>query len=229
VPAPVLVFFYGGGWMSGAKETYRFVGAAMAARGVLVVIPDYRLFPDVRFPAFMEDAAAAIAWTHANAARFGGDARRLFLMGHSAGGQIATLIALDPRYLQSVDLSPARDVCGVIGLAAPYDYIPLDGAGANAIFGPESEWPLSEPISHASAQAPPMLLLAGRGDRTIRPDSASRLAARLRAAGAIAQDALYPDIGHFTLIAAFGRPLAFLAPVREAALRFIDTQRACGD
>ena len=88
-PAPVLVFFYGGGWTSGSKETYRFVGAALAARGVLVVIPDYRLYPAVRFPAFMNDATAAVGWAHANAARFGGDEHRLFLMGHSAGGQIA--------------------------------------------------------------------------------------------------------------------------------------------
>ncbi len=121
-PAPVLVFFYGGGWSSGAKAMYRFIGAAMAARGMLVVIPDYRLHPEVSFPAFMDDMVAAVAWAHANAAKFGGDPHRLFLMGHSAGGQIAALLALDAGYLRSAALSPERDVCGVIGLAAPYDY-----------------------------------------------------------------------------------------------------------
>jgi acetyl esterase/lipase len=228
-PAPVLVFFYGGGWSSGAKAMYRFVGAAMAARGMLVVIPDYRLHPEVSFPAFMDDMVAAVAWAHANAAKFGGDPHRLFLMGHSAGGQIAALLALDAGYLRSAALSPERDVCGVIGLSAPYDYLPLDSADAYAIFGPEAGWPRFEPISHVSARAPPMLLLAGRGDRTIDPESTTRFAARLRATGAMVRDELYPDVGHRTLIAAFGRPLVFLAPAREATLRFVEAHRACSE
>jgi acetyl esterase/lipase len=228
-PAPVLVFFYGGGWTSGSKAMYRFVGAAMAARGVLVVIPDYRLYPEVRFPAFIDDAAAAVAWAHANAPGFGGDPHRLFLMGHSVGGQIATLLALDGGYLRSVGLSAERDVCGVIGLAAPYDFVPFDGTAAQAILGPQAGSKRSQPIDHVSASAPPMLLLAGRGDNTIDPGSTLRLAARLRAAGASARDELYPDIGHRTLIAAFGAPLAFLAPVRDATLRFIDAHSACSE
>jgi acetyl esterase/lipase len=109
---PVVVFFYGGGWETGPKAVYRFVGAALAARGVLAVIPNYRLYPKVRFPDFMFDAAASVGWTHQNAARFGGDPHRLFLMGHSAGRQIVTLLALDARYLRSAGLSP-RDLCGV--------------------------------------------------------------------------------------------------------------------
>ena len=153
-PAPVLVFFYGGGWTSGSKETYRFVGAALAARGVLVVIPDYRLYPAVRFPAFMNDAAAAVGWAHANAARFGGDAHRLFLMGHSAGGQIAVLLALDPGYLQSVDLASGRDICGVIGLAAPYDFQTVEGADMTGIFGPEKEWQRAQPIEPRIGNGP---------------------------------------------------------------------------
>ena len=227
-PAPVLVFFYGGGWTSGSKETYRFVGAALAARGVLVVIPDYRLYPAVRFPAFMNDAAAAVGWARANAARFGGDAHRLFLMGHSAGGQIAGLLALDPGYLQSVDLSAGRDICGVIGLAAPYDFRTVGGADMRGIFGPEVEWPRAEPIDHVSAGAPPMLLLAGREDRTIDPRNTLLLAAKLRDAGVSVRDELYPDVGHLTLIEAFGSPLVFLAPAREATLRFVAAHGTCG-
>ena len=211
------MFFYGGGWSSGSKAMYRFVGAGLAARGILVVIPDYRLYPEVRFPAFMDDAAAAVAWARANAAKYGGDPHRLFLMGHSAGGQIAALLALDPSYL------------GSVGLAPPYDFLPLDKTEATAIFGPEVEWPRAEPINHVSAQAPPMLLLAGRADRTIDPGSTPRFAARLRAAGAIVRDEVYPDSGHSTLIAAFAGPLAFLAPAREATLRFIDAHGVCGE
>ena len=227
-PAPVLVFFYGGGWTSGSKETYRFVGAALAARGVLVVIPDYRLYPAVRFPAFMNDAAAAVGWAHANAARFGGDAHRLFLMGHSAGGQIAVLLALDPSYLQSVDLASGRDICGVIGLAAPYDFQSIGDADMTGIFGPEAEWPRAQPINHVSAAAPPMLLLAGHEDRTIDPRNTLQLAVQLRAVGASVRDELYPDVGHLTLIEAFGSPLVFLAPAREATLGFVAAHGACG-
>lgn len=228
-PAPVLVFFYGGGWASGAKAMYRYLGAALARRGVLVVIPDYRLYPEVRFPAFMHDAAAAVGWAHANATKFGGDPHRLFLMGHSAGGQIAALLALDADYLRVVHLTPGRDVCGVIGLAAPYDFLPLETARMQAIFGPESEWARSQPIDHVSAHAPPMLLLAGRLDSTVDPADTLRFAARLRAAGSVVQDELYPDIGHKTLITAFSRLLAFVAPAREATLRFLRAHQTCGE
>jgi acetyl esterase/lipase len=226
-PTPVVVFFCGGNWDSGAKAMYRFVGAAMAARGVLTVIPDYRLYPQVRFPDFIYDAAATIAWTRANAAQFGGDPHRLFLMGHSAGAQIATLVALDATYLRSVGLSP-RDVCGVIGLAGPYDFLPLHDVELQVIFGPEAERPRSQPINYASSQAPPMLLLAGRDDDTVDPGNTLRLAARLRAMDASVQNELYPGVGHKALIAAFARPLGFLAPVREATVRFVEAHAACG-
>jgi acetyl esterase/lipase len=226
-PAPVAVFFYGGGWETGSKDMYRFVGATLAARGVITVIPDYRLYPRVRFPAFMRDAAEAVAWTRSNAGRFGGDANRLFLIGHSAGGQIATLLALDDSYLRADGMAPS-EVCGVIGLAGPYDFLPLRSDTLKAIFGPEAERPRSQPINYVSAQAPPMLLLAGRDDDTVDPGNTLRLAARLRDVGRPVDDALYPGVGHKTLIASFSAPLTFLAPAREATLRFISAHGACG-
>lgn len=225
--APVVVFFYGGNWESGSKEMYRFVGATLAARGVLTVIPDYRLYPQVRFPTFIDDAAAAVAWTRDNAARFGGDPHRLFLMGHSAGAQIAALLALDASYLQAVGLTPQRDLCGVIGLAGPYDFLPLRSATLKAIFGPETEWPRSQPINFVSTQAPPTLLLAGQDDTTVEPGNTLRLAARLRASGASVEDELYPGVGHKSLVAAFSGPLTFLAPTREAVLHYVGASRAC--
>jgi len=227
-PAPVVVFFYGGGWESGSKEMYRFVGAALAARGVVTVIADYRLYPEIRFPAFMQDAAAAVAWTHANAARFGGDPHRLFLLGHSAGGQIVALLALDASYLAAVNLSPQRDLCGFIGLAGPYDFLPLHSATLKEIFGPEAERPCSQPINFVSPQAPPMLLLAGSDDDTVDPGNTLRLATRLRVAGGAVEEKIYPGVGHKTLIGAFSGPLTFIVPVREAVLRFVAAHGACG-
>jgi acetyl esterase/lipase len=229
VRAPVVVFFYGGGWQTGDRAMYRFVGAALAARGVMVVIPDYRLHPEVRFPGFMEDGAAAVAWAYHNAARFGGDPRRLFLMGHSAGAHIATLLALDRAYLRAAGLIPERDVCGVIGLAGPYDFLPQASDAVKAVFGPIEAWPRSQPINYASALAPPMLLLAGKTDRSVDPGNTLRLASRLHAAGAIVQVHLEPGISHRAIIVAFADTLAFLAPVRRQTLDFIASQVTCGE
>ncbi|MBV9734393.1 MAG: alpha/beta hydrolase [Acidisphaera sp.] len=218
--APVVVFFYGGDWQSGARAMYRFVGAALAARGIVTVIPDYRRYPAVRFPAFMRDAAAAVAWTRAHVGAYGGDAARLFLMGHSAGAQIATLLALDGQYLREAGVDPC-DIAGVIGLAGPYDFLPLHDATLKVIFGPPADWPRSQPIDFVTPAAPPMLLAAGTDDHTVDPGNTVRLAARLRAAGVEADERLYPDIGHPVLIGAFAWPLAFLAPVRRDTQRFI--------
>ncbi len=228
VPAPVVVFFYGGGWASGSRDMYRFIGAELAANGVLAVIPDYRLYPEVRFPVFMQDAADAVAWTYANASRFGGNPHRLFLMGHSAGAHIATLLALDPGYLRAVHLTPQVDVCGVIGLAGPYDLNPLGNATWQAIFRSDAERLRSQPIKYVSAHAPPMLLLSGRDDYTVDPGSTLRLAEQLRGAGTDVEEQLYPMIGHRTLILAMTRPLSFLVPVRQATLGFIAAHQACG-
>jgi acetyl esterase/lipase len=168
-----------------------------------------------------------VAWTRANAARFGGDPNRLFLMGHSAGGQIAALLALDGSYLRAEGMSP-NEVCGVIGLAGPYDFLPLDTDTLKAIFGPEAERPRSQPINYVSPLAPPMLLLAGQDDDTVDPGNTVRLAARLRNDGRPVDDMLYPGVGHKTLIASFSGPLTFLAPARAATLRFIAAHGTCG-
>jgi acetyl esterase/lipase len=226
-PAPVVMYFYGGGWASGSKSMYRFIGAALAARGLVVVIPDYRLYPDVRFPAFVDDAAAAVAWTRTNASRFGGDPHRLFLMGHSAGAQIVTLLALDADYLRSVHLEPQRDLCGIIGLAGPYDFLPLHDATLEAIFGDEAVQPRSQPINFVSPGAPPMLLMAGDNDYTVDSANTVRFADKLRAAGVTTEDHLFPDIGHGTIIAAFSRLMSFLAPVRQDTLSFIAARGTC--
>jgi acetyl esterase/lipase len=220
VGAPVVVFFYGGGWEDGDRAMYRFVGAALASQGVVTVIPDYRLWPEIGFPGFMEDAAAALAWTRAHATRFGGDPNRLFIMGHSAGAQIATLLALDPRYLREVGMNP-KSVTGVIGLSGPYDFLPLTSPTLQAIFGTEAEWPRSQPINFVTPQAPPMMLATGTGDTTVNPSNTTRLAARLRQTGVTVTEYQYPGLGHASTIGAFSGALSLLAPVRQEALDFI--------
>ena len=223
----MVVFFYGGGWEDGDRGLYRFVGAELAAHGIVAIIPDYRVYPEAVFPAFMQDAAQAVAWARDHAAQFGGDPNRLFLMGHSAGGQIATLLAFDSEYLQAVGID-TRTIRGVVGLAGPYDFLPLKTATLKAIFGPESEWPRSQPIDYVAAGAPATLLLAGSTDDTVDPGNTRRLAARLRAAGDQVTATIYPSVGHETLIGAFAPALSFLAPTRRDVLDFIALQSANG-
>jgi acetyl esterase/lipase len=217
---PVVVFFSGGSWTSGDRRMYRFVGTALAAQGVVMVIPNYRLFPEVRFPAFMQDAAATVAWTRAHSASYGGDKNRLFLMGHSAGAQIATLLALDGGYLRADGVDP-RDLAGVIGLAGPYDFLPLHDEELKLIFGPEQYRWRSQPINFVTPQAPPMFLAAGTADATVDPGNTRRLAARLRLDGVPVEEKLYPNVGHRVLIGAIAPLLTFLTPVRRDTLQFI--------
>ena len=226
--APIVVFLYGGAWRSGTKAMYRFIGTSLAEGGAVVVIPDYRLYPAVRFPGFMEDAARAVGWTHANAARFGGDPRRMFLVGHSAGAQIATLLAMDDEHLHAVQLVPERDICGVVGLAGLYDFLPGTDEEVRQVFGPKANWARAQPGNFAAAHAPGMLLLAGSADRTVDPRNTLQLAARLRAAGAGVRGELLWGISHTAIIAAIAPPLVFLAPVRERLLDFVAT-RDCSD
>jgi acetyl esterase/lipase len=227
-PAPVVVFIYGGSWMVGEKAWYRFVASALVSSGMVVVIPDYRLYPEVRFPAFMDDAAAAVAWARTNADRFGGDPHRLFLMGHSAGATIATLLALDPGYLRAAGLSP-RDVCGVVGMAGPYDFLPLAGRNMQAVFGQVAELPRTQPINYVNRDAPPMLLTAGTWDSSVDPANATRMASKLRSAGAAATAPLYPGITHTALLDSITEQYSFLSPARGDILRFVADHGPCGD
>jgi acetyl esterase/lipase len=224
--APIVVFFYGGGWEDGDRRIYRFVGATLAAHGVVAVIPDYRVYPAARFPDFIEDGAHAVAWARLHAPAYGADPARLFLMGHSAGAQIATLLSLDATWLAKVGLDPARDIAGTIGLAGPYDFLPLDTPTLKAIFGPSQTWARSQPINYVTAHAPPMFLAAPRSDDSVDPGNTRRLAARLRASGDTVVERTYRFVGHRTLMGAFAAPFTFLAPVRADVLGFIDARVA---
>jgi acetyl esterase/lipase len=219
-PIPVVVFFHGGSWMSGERGIYRFLGAALASRGIAAVIPDYRLYPDVIFPAFMHDAADAVAWTRANACDFGGDPARIFLMGHSAGAHMATLLALDGRYLNERRLA-SRMLAGVIGIAGPYDFLPLRDPLYMGVFGPEPQWPLSQPINFVAKHAPPMFLATAQSDELVRPGNTYRLAAKLRGMGNEARVKIYARAGHITIIGAFAPQLTAFGRVRDDVLRFI--------
>jgi acetyl esterase/lipase len=217
---PVVVFFYGGRWSGGSKQDYLFVAEALAAKGMVVVVPDYRVYPQVRFPAFVEDAAEAVAWVHRHVAEYGGDPQDLFVMGHSAGAHIAALLALDERYLKAVGGSPAW-LDGMIGLAGPYDFLPLTADDLKAIFGPPAKYPVSQPINFVDDQHPPLLLLHGGDDSTVKPANTTSLAEKVREEGGSVRTVIYDKLSHVSLVGALSRPFRFLAPVLEEVVGFV--------
>ena len=217
---PVVVFFYGGGWKSGDRAMYRFVGRSLAACGAIAIIPDYRVWPDTAYAGILRDAAASVAFARQEAVRRGGDSSRLFLMGHSAGGYIATMLALDPTWLSGAGVEARTALAGVVGLAGPYDFLPLHDPVLEEIFAPAG--PRTQPITFAANASAPLLLMAGAADTTVYPANSTRLAARVRETGGQATTIVYPGVGHSGLIGAFASPLRFLAPVRDDACRFMN-------
>lgn len=202
-PAPVVVFFYGGAWSSGHRDYYPFVGEALTGLGYVVVVPDYRVYPDVRFPDFVADAAAAVGWVEAHIGRYGGDRDRIVLMGHSAGAHIAAMLAADDRYLRAAGVERGR-IRGVIGLAGPYAFDPMRFHTTRAIFA-DAAVP-TMPLSLIDGNEPPMLLLHGSDDRTVYPENSRALADRIWATGGYAKLVEYPEKGHIGLILAMAAP-----------------------
>ena len=221
--APVVVFFYGGAWRNGARGDYLFVGEALAACGCVAVLADYRLYPEVRFPDFVEDGAAAVAWARRHARQFGGDPRRLFVMGHSAGAHIALMLATDPRYLAGAGMQP-RELAGAIGLAGPYDFLPITSRRTAAIFDPPERWPQSQPINFVSGLEPPLLLLTGDDDNIVSPGNTTRLAAKVSGLGGKVEVIRYPGEGHRSIIAALAAPLRMRYRVHDDIAGFIARQ-----
>ncbi|WP_245318828.1 alpha/beta hydrolase [Consotaella salsifontis] len=213
---PLVVFLYGGSWDSGSKDLYFFVGQSLASANIAVAIPDYRLYPDTVFPGFVKDAARAVATVH----RALGEGQYLpegdhplFLMGHSAGAEIAGLVALDGSYLRAEGADPSK-IAGFIGLAGPYDFLPLKEERYRRIF-PAATRAQSQPINYVSRASPPMLLIAGTDDTTVDPANTRRLADKASAVGAKVEAALVPGQTHIGVLSA----LATALPFRDTSIR----------
>lgn len=204
--APVVVFFYGGRWSEGDKHLYEFVGAALAKQGFVAVIPNYRLYPKVRFPAFVQDSAKAVRWARDNAARYGGDANRLFVMGHSAGAYNAAMLATDESYLKAVGGS-RQWLKGMIGLAGPYDFLPFTDADIIDMFGPPAGYAATQPINHVDGQNVPMLLMHGEDDVAVFPKNTRNLANKIKAANGPVETVFYPKLSHSWIVATLSTTL----------------------
>ena len=200
-PYPTLVFFYGGGWDSGSRSQYGWAAHALAARGFVVALPDYRIVPQVVFPAFIEDAAAATAKAAEVVGQYGGDPARLGVLGHSAGAHLAMMIALDRRYMAAVgrpDLIKAA-----AGLAGPYDFLPFDVAASQNAFGRAPDPTLTQPVTFVRRDAPPIWLGHGTADTVVHDEDTVILDQRMRAVGGRSEAKLYPGLDHADLIATF--------------------------
>jgi acetyl esterase/lipase len=219
--APIVVFFYGGSWSSGERADYRFVGEALASQGIVAVVADYRLSPAVRYPVFVQDSARAVRWARDHAADYGADPACLFVMGHSAGAYNAAMVALDARWLQAEGMKTSQ-LAGWIGLAGPYDFLPIGDPQTQVAF----EWPGtpadSQPLAHASRASPPALLLAPTEDRSVNPQrSTVAMARRLKNSGVRVESELFDGVSHVTLIASMASVFRGRAPVLERVTAFV--------
>lgn len=205
-PMPVVLFFYGGSWDSGNKQDYLFVAEALCSQGFVVVIADYRVYPEVAFPTLMQDPAHALKWVSTHIAAYQGAADRVFLLGHSAGAHLATLLTLDQHYLAEVNLHPSQ-LKGVVGLAGPYDFLPLKTDRLKAIFSSKQEAERAQPIRYASAHVPPMLLMTGLKDETVWPRNTLRLGQAIAAQGGPVTVKTYAEYNHVDIVAKLARPL----------------------
>src|ERR1700677_2187757 len=176
--APVILFLYGGSWQTGNKEQYLAFGESFATKGIVVAIADYRVYPEVRYPDFLKDGAAALAYVHPPIAEYGGDPARIFIAGHSAGAYIAVMLASNPHYLDDAGAKLSW-VHGVIGIAGPYDFLPLTDPTLVTIFGGAHQTD-TQPITYIDGKRPPMLLAAGDADQTVNPGNTTRMAAKLQ-------------------------------------------------
>jgi acetyl esterase/lipase len=219
-PMPVIVFFYGGSWNSGSKDFYGFAGRALAEQGYIVVLPDYRLFPEVRFPAFLEDGAAAVAWVHDNIGRVGGDPDRIFLSGHSAGAYNAVMLALDRQWLGRQG-KRTNIVKAVAALAGPYDFFPFDSESTINAFGKANDPKMTQPVHFADNAAPPLWLATGDVDTTVKPRNSKSLCARMEDAGGPAQCTIYAGVDHSDIIMAVAKPFRTKAPVLDEMVAFL--------
>ena len=217
-PYPVLVFFYGGGWDSGSRDLYGWAAQALAARGFVVALPDYRLVPQVRFPAFIEDAAAAVAYAAQVVGQYGGDPDRLGVLGHSAGAHLAMMITLDRRYMAAVgqpDLIKAA-----AGLAGPYDFLPFDVDASKNAFGRAPDPTLTQPVTFVRADAPPIWLGHGTADTVVHDEDTVILDERMRAVGGRSEAKLYLGLDHADMIATFSPLFRKKAPVLDDVTGF---------
>ena len=217
----VIIFYYGGNWDSGERADYKFAAEALVSQGYIVVIPDYRVYPEVLFPGVMADPVSAAKWVKANIKKYNGDANKVFLAGHSAGAHMAVMMAINPEYLAQASLKP-NDFAGVIGLAGPYDFLPLKSDRLKIIFGVEAEQWKSQPINFVDGNNPPLLLAVGMKDGTVWPRNSFNLAKKIKEKKGLVEVHEFASYSHVDMVAKLAKPLRGNGELLKSVITFID-------
>ena len=218
----VIIFYYGGNWDSGERADYKFAAEALVGHGYIVVIPDYRVYPEVLFPGFMADPVSVAKWVKTNIKKYNGDANGVFLAGHSAGAHIAVMMAINPEYLAEASLKP-NDFAGVIGLAGPYDFLPLKSDRLKVIFGSDAEQWKSQPINFVDGKNPPLLLAVGMKDGTVWPRNSINLAKKIKDNNGLVEVAEFANYGHIDMVTKLAKPLRGDGELLKAITLFINS------
>jgi acetyl esterase/lipase len=222
-PACTVLFIYGGRWQEGDRDLYRFAGEAFSSKGCVTAVADYRLYPAVRYPAFVEDAARALVFLHAHSGKYGGDPSRIFVAGHSAGAYNAVMLAVNPRFIRAAGGKPSW-IRGAIGIAGPYDFLPFEDQDIVDIFSTEKD-PATQPINYVTPGLPPIFLATGDADTEVKPRNAVRLAAKLREAGNKVTLRVYPGAGHAAILLSLLHGFRGHTPLLDDIAAFIRENR----
>jgi len=218
--APLVVFFWGGSWQTGDRSTYAFLGRTLASRGFVVMIPDYRLYPEVRYPDFLYDSARAVAWAREHAGDYGADPERLSLMGHSAGAYNVAMLVSDGRYLEAAG-GERSWIAGWAGLAGPYDFLPLNDPKLERIFEPADPLESSQPINWVDSEVPPTLLVVSADDPVVDPRNTERMAERLKQLGVPVDLLRVDNLRHAGVVVSLSNVFPFDAQILSTVSRFL--------
>jgi len=215
--ADVVVFYYGGRWQSGNKEQYAFVADALASKGIITVLPDYRLYPDVDWRDFIHDGARAYQWVVKNIEKYKGNPKRVFVMGHSAGAHISAMVAVDESLLDKDTKRP----CGFIGLAGPYDFLPIRDADVIQVFSSAKDLKDTQPITFVDKMDPAMLLMHGTDDVSVNIGNTARVAKRVRGLGGVVKTKIYDDVDHIDILISLSSTFRHVSPVLSDSVAFM--------
>ena len=200
---PTVVFVYGGAWRAGTKNDFKFIGHALTQLGHAVVIPDYQLYPAVKFPVFIEDVAQAVKQAELRSENLiGRNMDEIVLMGHSAGGHTAALLYTDTSYFKRNRVN--ANVVGMIGLAGPYD-LTLEYTEIKGVF--DGAGKRSQPIDYIKPGLAPVLLLSGANDKRVLPYHSKTFSEELAINGVDVRTRYYPNTNHVMVLGSIAQPL----------------------
>ena len=220
VNAPVILFFYGGSWQMGSKDDYRFLGQAFASKGYVTAIADYRLYPQVYYPEFVNDGALALRFVHSTIKEYHGNPKNIFVAGHSAGAFIAMMLSADDAFHTHAK-SERSWIKGTIALSGPYDFLPFTDEKIKALFSkyPDAE---TQPLNHITSKMAPVFLATGDNDDTVDPRNSHRVKAKLETLNSSVEEHVYPGIGHIGIVLSLAERFRWKAPLLDDISQFVD-------